>query len=324
MSRLIEIQSKLLDTSAALAQLERAVVKEPNSPSLQSMAESLKKRQRVLDSEFRVEANNLGIDICTYRIFGDQERQSIGALAQVLGDFQTLVTTVYDVVKSKVPKVRARPSVGIASETEFSFGYAYSGSVGIMLTIPNERFLLIESDLDQSFSEIASMTKAKDTAEISQYAKTFGAASVRSLYKWVSHHDNLGLGADIKWQREHEIRGTLLAQHPEFQRLHRTIEQTSEETTAEIQVVGMLMSASVSRKTFELHLDNKERISGSFVGDAISELHTIELPKKYKATVVKTEQIRYSTEENLVSYRLLRIEPVEQLITDDFDGPNET
>ena len=38
MNKLLEIQERLRDTSAAMAKLERAVVKEPNSPSLTVMA----------------------------------------------------------------------------------------------------------------------------------------------------------------------------------------------------------------------------------------------------------------------------------------------
>jgi hypothetical protein len=310
MIRLLELQERLRDTSAAMAELERASVKEPNSPSLMVMAESLRKRKSVLDSEYSTEADSLGIDICTYRIFGEHDHQTLRALVQTLGDFQSLVSTVYDAVKSKVPKMRARMSADVVAETEFGFGYIFPGSVGVVLTIPNQRLLGIESELDESILGISSMAKAKDPAEVLQYAKKFGGASIRALYRWAYDHDELGLGASIEWKRNQVIRSHLLTQQPELKRLHETIGMTSEEIITELEINGTLVGAEVTRKTFHILLDNGENIRGSFQ-DAISEAQTAELPSRYRAFIVKREQIKYSTEEPIVSYDLNKLERIQ-------------
>lgn len=311
MSRLLELQEKLRDTSAAIAELERAAIKEPYSPSLGLMAKSLEKRRLVLDSEFSTEADNLGIDVCTYRMLGDRDHQTLRALVQALGGFQTVVSVVYDAVKTKVPKIRAPYiTAELARETEFGFGYTFPGSVGVVLTLPNDRLLFGESWLDESFSEISNIIKAKDSSQISSFAKRLGVASVRALYSWAFDHDRLGLGASIEWRRAKTIRNQLLTQQPEFEEFHKTIEQLSEQTITEREIVGQLEGADVIKKTFHIKLDDGEDIKGSFT-DAISEEQTVELPKRYRAIVIRTEQIKYSTEQEIVSYHLTNLEPIQ-------------
>lgn len=166
MTKLLEIQEKLQDTTAAIVELERTAIEHPQSSDIGLIRRSLEKRQSVLLSELSVEADSVGIDVCTYRIFGDRERQTLRALVQTLGDFQTMVSTVYDAVKSNIPKIRARISPEMIKETEFDFAYTFPGSVGVVLTIPNQRLLGIESYLDETFSEIANMAQAKESSEV--------------------------------------------------------------------------------------------------------------------------------------------------------------
>lgn len=129
------------------------------------------------------------------------------------------------------------------------------------------------------------------------------------MYNWAFHHDNLGLGVSIEWRREKTIRNRLLTQQPEFERLHKTIEETSEQTVMEIEVTGELEGADVSKKTFHIKSDTGEDFKG--FTDVINESQTVELPKRYKATIIRKEQIKYSTEEELVSHQLIKLEPIQ-------------
>jgi hypothetical protein len=308
MTRLLEIQEKLQDTTVAMVELEKKALEHPQSSDIGLIRRSLEKRQSVLLSELSVEADNLGIDVCTYRIFSERERQTLRALVQTLGDFQTMVSTIYDAVKSKVPKIRARVTPEIIKETEFNFAYTFPGSVGVVLTIPNQRLLGIESYLDQTFSEITNMAQVKDSSEVLNFAKRLGVASIRTLYSWAFDHDNLGLGVNIEWRRAKTIRNRLLTQRPEFERIHKTIEQTSEQTVKEREIIGQLEGADVSKKTFHIKSDTGEEFKG--FTDIISESQTVELPKRYKAVIITREQIKYSTEEEIVSHRLVKLEPI--------------
>ena len=309
MTTLLDLQQQLLDTDATLAQLERAVAGDPNSPSLHAMAESLLNRRESLESAFLAEANSLGIDVCSYRLFGERDRPTILGLAKVLGDFQTLVSVVYDAIKTHVPKERARFGLDVAAATSLEFGYSFAGSLGIVLTIPNERLLIGESVLDEAVQTIFGMAKATQPGHILEHARQLGPAPVRALYRWAAGHAQSGLGVDIEWRRERVIRSHLLAQRPELERLYLTIEATSEETVEEQELGCDLVGADVTRRSFHIRLEDGQDIRGSFK-EAISASHTVELPKRYRVKLRRTTRVKYSTEEEEVTFELLNLEPV--------------
>jgi len=309
MNRLSEIQEGLLDTNAAMAELEKAIANDPKSLSLLAMMKSLEKRYEKLEADFSAVVDSLGVDVCAYRIFGEEQYPSIRALSNVLGDFQNLVSTVYDAIKTAVPKIRARISAEIAAETEFRFGYTFPGSVGVVLTISNQRKLIGESYLDESLQVISEMAKVHDSPAVLEYARRLGPASVRALYRWAYDHAESGLGVDMEWRRQQIIRTRLFAQRPELERLHQTINLTSEERISEITVHADLVGVDVARRSFHLKLDTGENIRGSIAEDMeISEKQTVELPKRYKAHVRTTEKIHYSTEEEDITYNLLSLQ----------------
>ncbi len=308
MSNVLEIQEKLQDTNAAIAQLERAMAVEPESLALSAVGKSLAKRQRTLESEFLAVVDSLGVDVCSYRLFGEHARPTITALSNALGDFQTLVSVVFDAIKTSLPKMRARVSAESAMETAFRFGYAFPGSLGIVLTLPNERLLFGESKLDESIFTIFDMAKASDSSQILKFAKRLGPAPIRAMYKWARDQAQSGLGVEIEWRRDRDVRAKLLVQRPEFEHLQRLIDETSQETREEITVTGQLVGADVERRSFHMRLESDTEIRGFFT-DAIGLSHTVELPKLYRANITKTVTIRYSTEEEDIHYHLLRLEP---------------
>lgn len=307
MSRILEIQDNLQDTAAAIARLERAVREDPQSRSLLAMIRSLEKRQQEQEADFLLEADSLGVDVCSYRLFAEQGRPTIAGLSKALGDFQNLVSVVYDTVKSARPKERARVSSEIMHETAFTFGYAFSGSLGVVLTLPNQRLLVGESHLDEAIRVVFSMARVSNPEEILDFARRLGPGPVRAMYQWALDHAKAGLGADIEWRRNREIRANLLIQRPELDNLHRVIGRTSDETTEEMTVEGQLVGADVKRRSFHLQVEGQPDISGSFT-DAISESQTVELPRPYRVTLTKTVRICYSTEQEDTSYRVIRLE----------------
>jgi hypothetical protein len=309
MIKLAEIQEKLLETNAAIAELGKAIANDPKSLSLAATMQSLEKRYQKLEADFSTEVDSRGVDVCAYRVFSDEEWPTVKALSSVLGDFQNLVSTVYDAIKTAIPKVRARISAEIAAETEFRFGYTFPGSVGVVLTIPNQRLLIGESYLDESLRVISEMVKVHDSPEVVEYARRLGPASIRALYRWAYNHAESGLGVDMEWRRQQLIGTRLLAQRPELQKLYQTIGVTSDERISELTIHADLVGVDVARRIFHLKSDTGEDIRGSLAKDLdISEKQTVELPKRYRVQIRKTEKIHYSTEEEDISYNLLNYE----------------
>lgn len=308
MNTLIDIQEQLLDTGNEIARLTSAIAAQPESLALQAMAKAVRKRHTVLEQQFQMAADSIGVDVCSYRIFADRGQQpTIKGLTNALSQFQTLVSVVYDAVKHSIKKERTRVSASAVIETTFQFGYSFPGSVGFVLTIPNERLLIGESALDDSIRIIFDMAKAQSHREIREFANNIGSASVKAMYDWAASHSAHGLGADIEWRREQNVRASLLAQWPELEALHNIIDETGEETTEEVSIVGRLVAADLGRKTFRIELPDQEEVRGTFV-DAISPARAATLPSQYRADLTKHTRLHYATDKTVVSFFLHRLE----------------
>ncbi|HEY1380571.1 MAG TPA: hypothetical protein VGF55_27465, partial [Gemmataceae bacterium] len=107
MSALLDIQEKLQDTAAMLAELERELARFPNDRGLRLNYQSVEKRKVKLESELEAVTASLGLELCRYRVVPEQDRIKLAGLAGALGDFQSLVTVFYDAIKSG-PKRRSK------------------------------------------------------------------------------------------------------------------------------------------------------------------------------------------------------------------------
>lgn len=228
MSSLSDIHEKLLDTQKIVARLEQRLVLYPDSEHLQGNLRSAHKRQRVLEQAFAREADKAGVEVCSYRLFTEEGMPSISTLAKALDSFQTLISSVYDALKNG-PKQRRRLSKEIVKETSLSFGYAFSGSVGMVLTLPNIQLLPRGSTslLDDSIELLFQMAKATNLSEMADFALKVGFSPIRALSAWSKIHADHNLGVDIDWgvqkqiKRENQelVRHTLFIQEPEMEKL---------------------------------------------------------------------------------------------------------
>lgn len=308
MSDLTAIQEQLQDTVATLAALEKDIALHPNVPALLLNYQSIEKRRKKLESELSAAAAALGLEVCTYRILPEDASVKVSGIISAIGEYQNLVSVFYDAVKYGA-KQRAVLSVDSVRDTAFDFAYAFAGSVGFVFTLPNEPDLFDNSNLDEAIRLIFKASKAEQPSDILRFARQLGPAPIRILYRWAESHVRSSYSAEIQWKRGSDIRQAALIQGPEFQRLQRVLMETSDDTTEELTISGELIAANVDRRTFRLRMDNGPDIRGYF-GQVIGHAQTVELPRRYRATLLKTTRIRYSTEEPEVSHELLRLEPI--------------
>jgi hypothetical protein len=305
MIELTALQEELQDLNALIAKHERTLASHPEAKSLRANIQTLKRRRQSLEDDFLEAAAKVEIDVCSYRIIPGESRPTIMALSKALSDFQSLFSLTYDALKEG-PKRIAKLSAYVMSETFFGFAYSFTGSIGFVMTLPNERLLLGETYLDQAMQMIFQMAKATTSQQIADFAKRLGPPPVRAIYKWATDHVESGLGVDIEWRRREQVRSSLFIQAPQLEQLREVIAETSDEKEEELEVVGNLIGADVKRKTFHLETVGGGEIKGVFV-DAISTEQTVELPKPYNARVRKRTKIVYSMEEEKTEYFLLRL-----------------
>jgi len=306
MSKISDITAELRDTVQSLARLEKSSVNLTSSRAFLLNQRSLQKRQTSLEEELEYLASQQQTDVVNYRLFSDSdESMSITTVAKTLTDFQEWLTTIYDALQNG-PKQRDKRDAESISTTRLNFAYSYAGSVGVVMTMPAEQLLIGETNLDKAVETIFKLVKAKSTEEIAAYAKSLGPATIRRMYRWVTDHLDSGVGADIEWRRNQKVKSSLLIQQQELRELQSTIGATSEETETTIEIPGVLIGADIDRRTFHLKIEGEEDVSGT-MSPLIGTKVTLELGKRYTATILRKTKTVYVTEKDEITNFLLKI-----------------
>ena len=300
---LVNIRNRIEETNQILGQLERSLASNPHVESLALEIESLARQRDALEAEFASAANQIGKDICTYRITGIGDRRpTVQTITSVLSRFQRAVTIVYDGLVNG-PKERGRVRAESYNITSFEFGYTSPGSLIVTLTISNDRLMFRGSDLDDAVTTVFDMACAKSTSDIRGYVDKVGYAAVQGLYSWVDSHVEAGVGVDLIWQRELDVRADLLMDHPQFEYLRTVIDEVGAALEEDIVITGWLMGADLKTGQFRLQGPEGSEVTGKF-DDAISESHVAQLPHRYTAELRKTSQLVESTGKSKESYFL--------------------
>lgn len=310
MSIALHIAENLRDTHAAISRLERACLRKAPPLGILANLESLRKRQVSLESQFAAATATEHIDVCNYRLFRDEtdrDSPTLGAFTKTLFDFQSLFTLIFSALQAGKPKQSSRVAAEDAAVTAFGFAYSFTGSLGVALTLPNDRLLFGGTDIDLAIETIFKMAKSRTSDEIAEYAKSLGAAPVRCLYNWVSAQVNAGLNAHVEWKRDNTTRLELLAQLPELSLLKEIIESVSDEEENTVTLSGLLVGFDAVTRTFHMTFENADDIRGK-TSESIAKDATVEIPKRYTAKIIKTTKVLYSTEKEVTTYLLASLD----------------
>ncbi len=311
MRRLAEIQDDLQDVAAAIAHAERTVARHPNVPSVLATLRTIEKRRENLEEQFATAANEIGLDLCSYRIeFEDRRQATLSAITTALNSFQKIFTNVYHAILYG-PKKTAKVSAESVDATAFGFAYTFPGSIGFMMTLANERLLIDKTQLDEAMGQTFQLIDAKSKEQIEALTEIVGLPAVRQTLQWATDNAKAQLGADIVWQR---MRDTILEVRVQPQEIARLAGALSVAIAKEEHVyIGDLTHVNMIEKTFEMIVE-KETIKGTFE-KAISTSHPAQLPKRYAATITVSTKVAVSENETGKSYFLVRLDEPD---TDEF------
>lgn len=309
MNGLLDLRDKLRDTHAAMARLKDAVIADPEDQGLDLMLQSLERRQEDLETAFRQAANAEQVEVCSYRLIQEHDSLPVAALGDTLKNFQVWLTTIFDAIRSG-PKQRARVAADIVQQSTLDFAYAFSGSSGFVFTVPNERLLIGDSDLDRTISAMFAMMRAKEQKQLVEFAHVLGVSAIRRMYDWASTQNQYGVSTDIKWRRQEDVRNEILIQALEAANLCDLINATSDAEGEEITVVGELVGGDLVTLAFHLRFPEAEDMKGR-ISPKFSYAGVLALRRTYKATVFKTTTVHFATDSETIAYELLNLEPTD-------------
>jgi hypothetical protein len=303
MSRLAELERELQDTAAAIVHAERTLAQHPKTPSAAATLRTIQKRRETLEEQFFAEANDLGLDVCGYRIELTNGPATISAMTNVLGTFQKIFTTVYDAV-CYGPKMTSKTSARTLAETSFGFAYSFPGSIGIMMTLPNERLLTEETNLDMAIQKTFELIEAHDEGKVQELTDAVGLPAVRLTHQWAAENSKAGFGANITWQRDTTVKNKVHVQPQELTQLAFLISGAT--AKEEVVKVGELLDVDLLERKFQMRV-GKDIIRGDF-DTAIGQSHPALLPKTYKATMNLLQKVVISEGQEELTYFLLRLD----------------
>jgi hypothetical protein len=310
MSELLNLRNLVQETSATLERLEREIAKAPDDWSLAITAQSLRQRQIDLEKEFAFLTNTNLLDVCDYRLIPPANGEySVASITKTLSAFQDLVTTIFDAFKT-TPKIRARVGADVVEASTLNFGYSYPGSLGFVLTMPNERLLIGDSELDRAFVTIFEMAKAQRPEQLLAFVGRVGVAGIRRLYAWSRSHAEYGLSADIRWRRQEVERARVVVQSQELTRLTEIIDQASEEEIERLTLDGTLEGGDQQTRRFHMSFPGADDVVGQ-MGEAFAIApEALVLGRCYRAELVKRTVISLSTDQQDTHWELTGFTPI--------------
>lgn len=304
MTALFNIIEDLREIGGELARLDSLIIENPDYPSLRLDYESLSKRQRGLQEQFNILTNEDHVDVCSYRLIPeDKSRFPIAALANSLREFQAAFTRVFDGLKSKTPKRRGRVSAEITAQSTFDFAYAFSGSLGLVFTMPNERLLIGGSDLDDAMELMFQIFKSDRPERVRELAVKAGIPAIRSIHDWAREHAQYDINVEIKWQRKSEVRASILVQAAELRRLQDVIESTRETDVEDVEISGTLFGLDTDDRTFHMKFPEAEDVEGRLSEDFIYDPE-FALERTYIAQLEKSSTVYYAYEREEIHWTL--------------------
>lgn len=305
MDRLISTIQKIQDTQAAIRKIGGGLVTESRRDTIQLTLASLYKMLGNLEGEFSQLTNQEYMDVCEYRFFGYEpdRRPALSSMTKALSDFQDLFTVVLDAVKT-TPKDKASYDLETARESSFTLAYSFTGSVGFVMTMPNERLLAIDSKLDQAMSIFFEISKSETSEQVASYVPKVGRAAIRKIRQWAKDHAESSLNAEIKWKRQDEVRQHLFIQASELERLAKVIDTVSDAERETITRNAKLVGFDSKAKTFHLEFEKGTPDIKGTVGPDFRSRGDITVDSRYMATLQKITTIRISQEKEDINYIL--------------------
>ena len=306
MTDLIDIAQQLWDTEAELVRLRRTIGDHPDQPALEVHLLSLQKRERQLREKFDTLADTKHLDICDYRIIPEESSEyPISAVGSSLQAFQELFTVVFDALING-PKDRGRVSADITQKSTFGLGYVFQGSLGISLTIPSERLLLIESNATRAAELVLALLKSEDTKEIRALVSDLGVAAATKAHSLSNVHASYGFNSRIRWRRGREVVHDAVVNTSQYERLRDLIDESGDDTEEGATLQGRLVGLDVDTDYFHFKFPDAADVKG-VLSEEFRHDEAHDVPGMYQADVIKRVSVRYSTGREDETWELLAL-----------------
>lgn len=308
MSRLQNILLDLQDSDVTREDLGALAKRNPGDPILEVNRHAIERRRTDLERELNDLLKRQQLDLIQYEITraGGEPGPASGFAHSIL-TFQELLTSVFDSVRPEGDE-NHRKSEELAQLSALVFANAERGSVMLSLSIPNERLLLIGSDLDTSLHLVFDLLDVRASGALREIAKRVGPKATAALYRWAANSATLGLEHSIHWQKTAESGRSAKLSPNEALLLKTTIEATHDEVAQVIDVDCQLISFDGLTRTFLVEASDGRQITGTLAEEFTRGIRPA--PNvSYHACLLRIAQQHYASGEQTVTWILRKLSP---------------
>jgi hypothetical protein len=289
----------------ALSQIERALARAPTRRDLQTNLAAFKKlANQSQDQLLKLSALNQ-IEVCNYRLLPETaQHYSLSYVSESLLSYQNLFSQVHDSVKNGA-KERAVLGKEAIQESALDFAYTYSGSLGVVLFIQNERDFF-SGKIDPSIEALLQVLNIDSRASVRQIVDHFGAAVIKRLHDWSRVNIDGGFAADVRWNKSDGRQLGGVFECKKMETIVDLIIATSDEKIKTIEATGILVGADIASGSFHFTVPNGPDYRGHFAKEFSRDTEMI-IGTTYKARIRERETIVYATEKVEVDRELIAL-----------------
>ncbi len=303
MNRLPDLLEDLAEADAVGHALRRFVEAEPRDPIATINLDAVMRRRRDLERELGALLGEEHHDLIRYRIdLFDRSAPPAAAVARSVLLFQSLVTAAFDAIRT-APKRLYQPSNENVRMSSLSFASVPGRRTEIHFTIPNERLLILESDLDITFGVVFELLAARAKTLFRNIAARAGIASVAAAYAWAENAAQHSLTTTITWRKASDERRTISLSHSDALLFKTAVEAITDDAVEPLECDCELISIDEAAATFRIENADGETISGG-LADGFPRGGSWTTRRWYTAVLHRATRVRYATGEEIVRWSL--------------------
>jgi hypothetical protein len=292
----------LHDTDVIVAKLNNLSENLAQDKILRINLEALVKRRHDLERRLGAQLRSDQLDLIEYRIeAASGDSCAAIAIARALQRFQEVTTCVFDAVRT-APKRIYQPSRENAELSMMTLAGARVGSVMMSLSIPNERLIAIQSDLDVAFELVFEVLRARSQNRLVQVQARTGIAALARAHAWAQNNVEYGLATFISWQKSMAVSESVAISQNDALLLQKTIENTALERIDDFEEECELLGLNNASSSFVLRMATGDELAG-LLGNQFPR-GTWTIHARYVAALTRRLRVRCSTGEETALWTL--------------------
>lgn len=308
MNRISEILDDLAEADGVAHDLRRLAEANPRDEIVAINLDAVKRRRADLERDLGTLLATRQNDLIRYRVeLFDGSAPPAIAIARSIVLFQTLLTAAFDAIRS-TPKRTYHPSHENVRMSALSFARAPGGNTAIHFTIPNDRLLLLASDLDDAFGLVFELLMSRAKTMYRNIASRGGIATVTSAHAWAENAVLYGLTTTIAWRKASDEQRVVTMSHSDALLFKTAIEAVSDETVEEVDRQCELLAIDEAAGTFRIEVSGGETIKG-VLADGFPRGGSWTTRHWYTAILHRAMRVRYANGEETVRWTLRRLIP---------------